>query len=119
VKQAIDLLEKAGYKRREIYIFMIYNHVLSYSEMKRKLEACRRWRVRVIDCRYRPLDSTEDNYRRGPKPQEHGEYYIHKGWTDAQVRRFRRNVRQQNIGVLLGLPDGRYIKGCESYKVSV
>ena len=119
VKQAIELLEEAGYDREDIYIFMIYNHVLSYAEMKQKLEACRRWRVRVIDCRYRPLDSTEDNYRPGPKPQEQGEYYIHEGWTDAQVRRFRRNVRQQNIAVLLDLPDGRYIKGCESYKVSV
>lgn len=119
VKQAIELLKKAGYKRKEIYIFMIYNHSLSYREMKQKLEACRRWRVRVIDCRYRPLDSTEDNYRPGQKPQENGEYYIHEGWTDVQIRRFRRNVRQQNIAILLGLPNGRYIKGCESHKVSV
>jgi len=119
VKQAIELLEKAGYERKHIYIFMIYNHALSYREMKQKLEACRRWGVRVIDCRYRPLDSTEDNYRPGPKPQEDGEYYVHKGWTDAQVRRFRRNVRRQNIAVLLELPNGRYIQGCESYKVPV
>jgi hypothetical protein len=119
VKKAIELLEKVGYKREEIYIFMIYNHILSYHEMKQKLEACRRWRVRVIDCRYRPLDSTEDNYKPGPKPQENGEYYIHEGWTDAQVRRFRRKVRQQNIAILLGLPNGRYIKGCETHKVSV
>jgi hypothetical protein len=119
VKQAIDILENAGYKRENIYIFMIYNHTLSYNEMYKKLEACRRWRVRVIDCRYRPLDSTEDNYKPGQKPQEKGEYYIHEGWTDTQVRRFRRKVRQQNIAVLLGLPNGRYIKGCESHKVSV
>ena len=119
VRKAIGMLERAGYKRKDMYIFMIYNYVLSYAEMKRKLEACRRWRVRVIDCRYRPLDYTEDNYVPGPKPQEAGEYYIHDAWTDAQVRGFRRAVRRQNIAILLGLPDGRYIRGCESRKVPV
>jgi len=119
VKRAIGLLEEAGYKRKEIYIFMIYNFDLSYKEMKRKLEACRRWGVRVIDCRYRPLNGTEDNYRAGPKPQGPGDYYIHEGWTDSQVRRFRRAVRRQNIAVLLDLPNGRYIRGCETRKVAV
>ena len=74
MKRAIDTLEEAGYKRKEIYVFMIYNFKLSYAEMKKKLEACRRWGVRVIDCRYRPLDSTEDNYRAGPKAQDKNEY---------------------------------------------
>jgi len=119
VKRAVEMLERAGYIRKHIYIFMIYNHVLSYQEMKKKLDACRRWRVRVIDCRYRPLDYTQDNYRPGPKPQEPGAYYIHEGWTDAQVRGFRRAVRRQNIAVLLRLPNGRYIPGCESRKVAV
>jgi len=119
VKKAVLALENAGYKREEIYVFMIYNYVLPYNEMKRKLEACRRWSVRVIDCRYRPLDYTEDNYKPGPKPQTHGEYYIHKDWTDAQVRSFRRAVRGQNIAILLGLPNGRYISGCESRKVEI
>jgi len=117
VKEAIGVLEEAGYKRKDIYIFMIYNFNLSYCEMKQKLDACRRWRVRVIDCRYRPLDYTEDGYRPGHKPQERGEYYIHDGWTDLQVRKFRRAVRRQNIAVLLDLPNGRYIQGCESRKV--
>ncbi len=117
VRKAINSLENAGYNRKDIYIFMIYNHNLTYYEMKKKLEACRRWRVRVIDCRYRPLDSTEDNYRPGHKPQKNGEYHIHNGWTDSQVRRFRRSVRRQNIAILLDLPNGRYIQGCESRKV--
>ena len=119
VKNAIGLLEKAGYKRKGTYIFMICNCVLPYAEMKKKLEACRRWQVRVIDCRYRPLDYTEDNYRPGIRAQGNGEYYIHDGWTDSQVRRFRRSVRRQNIAILLDLPNGRYIPGCESHKVVV
>lgn len=119
VRDGIEMLERAGYERKDIYIFMIYNFAPGYVEMKRKLEACRRWGVRVIDCRYRPLDYVEDNYRPGQKPQKTGEYYVHEGWTDAQVRRFRRSVRRQNIAVLLDLPNRRYIVGCELRKVAV
>ena len=119
VREAIKVLESAGYKLKDIYIFMIYNYVVPYAEMRKKLDACRRWGVRVIDCRYRPLESTEDNYKPGMKPQEFGEYHIHEIWTDLQVRRFRRAVRRQNIGILLDLPNGRYIPGCESRKVAV
>jgi hypothetical protein len=71
----------------------------------------------VIDCRYRPLDLTDDGYKPGPKAQIKGEYYLHDGWTDRQVRGFRRAVRRQNIAVLLGLTGGRYIEGCEDRKV--
>ncbi len=119
VKNAIEMLKKAGYKHEDIYIFMIYNFKLSYKEMKQKLDACRSWGVRVIDCRYRPLDYTEDNYNPRKKKQNKGEYYIHDGWSDWQVRRFRRSVRRQNIAILLGLPNGRYIEGCENHKVAV
>ena len=119
VTKAIKILETAGYNRKDIYIFMIYNFKLSYKEMRRKLDACRRWGVRVIDCRYRPLDYTEDNYNPRRKKQEKGEYYIHEGWSDLQVRKFRRAVRRQNIAILLDLPNGRYIEGCERHKVEV
>jgi hypothetical protein len=119
VRSAVRLLESVGYEKKQIYIFMIYNYVLPYGEMKQKLEACRRWGVRVIDCRYRPLDSTEDNYRPGAARQQKPDYYIHDGWTDSQVRGFRRAVRRQNIAVLLDLPKGRYIPGCELRKVVV
>ena len=118
VKAAVRMLKDVGYGRKDIYVFMIYNHSITYDEMRRKLDACRRWRVRLIDCRYRPLDCTEDNYRPGPKPQEPGSYYIHPGWTDRQIRTFRRAVRRQNIAVLLDLPDGRYLPGCEMRKVT-
>ena len=69
VKKAIGYLETAGYNHTDIFVFMIYNCTLSYEEMKKKLNACRRWKVRVIDCRYRPLNRTEDGYKPGRKPQ--------------------------------------------------
>jgi hypothetical protein len=118
VRKAVRMLKEVGYGRKDIFIFMIYNHRLSYIEMRKKLDACRRWRVRVIDCRYRPLDRTEDNYRPGPKAQPDGDFYIHDGWTDRRVRAFRRAVRHQNIALLLDLPGGRYVQGCEQGKVS-
>ena len=117
VREAVNQLKQVGYGRKAIFVFMVYNHSLSYSEMREKLDACRRWQVRVIDCRFRPLSATEDNYRPGPKPQEAGEYHIDPGWTDRQVRGFRRAVRHQNIAILLNLPNGRYVDGCEQRKV--
>ena len=92
---------------------MLFNHALSYEEMRAKLEACRRWCVRVIDCRFRPLHSISDNYNPRAKRQEENEYYIHKNWSDKQVRLFRRAVRRQNIALILDLPEGRYIEGVE------
>lgn len=118
VRRAIRMLKHVGYGRKDIFVFMLFNQTQSYGEMRRKLDACRRWRVRVIDCRYRPLDCTQDNYRPGPKEQDSGEYYIHPNWTDRQIRAFRRAVRHQNIGILLDLPQGRYIPGCEQRKVA-
>jgi len=93
--------------------------ILSYAEMRDKLDACRRWRVRVIDCRFRSLVSTSDNYRPNAKRQSENEYYIHRGWSDRQVRAFRRAVRRQNIALILELPNGRYIKGVERRYIPV
>jgi len=118
VRRAVRILKSVGYGRKDIHVFMLYNHALAYQEMLKKLDACRRWMVRVVDCRYRPLTATEDNYEPGPKSQPPGAYHIAPGWTDAQVRGFRRAVRHQNIAVLLGLPQGRYIPGCERRMVA-
>lgn len=117
VRGGVEVLDEAGYQRRDTYVFMLYNHEVAYAEMREKLEACRRWGVRVSDCRFRPLDATGDGYRPGPRPQEAGEYYVHPGWTDSQVRRFRRAVRHQNIAIMLRLPNNRYVPGCEQRMV--
>jgi hypothetical protein len=117
VRECVNALKEVGYGRKDIFVFMIYNHHLSYGEMKEKLDACCRWKVRVIDCRYRPLDQTFDNYVPGPKTQMNADYYIHPMWTDTQIRRFRQAVRHQNIAILLDLPNGRYVPGCEARRV--
>ena len=113
VKNSIDMLKSAGYRKTEIQVFMLYNYEVPYSEMRRKLEACRKWGVLVADCRYRPLDSTVDGYNPRKTRQDAGEYFINDVWTDRQVRAFRKAVRRQNIALFLKLPNGRYIEGCE------
>jgi len=113
IKDQIQILKDAGFPNMDIFVFMIFNHHLSCDEMRSKLDACRRWGVRVIDCRYRPLTSTYDGYNPRAKSQGEDEYYIHSGWSDKQVRAFRRAVRRQNIAIMLDLPNGRYIDGVE------
>lgn len=119
IKDQVQVLKDAGYRKNDIFIFMLFNHDLSYEEMRSKLDACRRWGVRVIDCRFRPLDSTFDGYNPHMKLQTEEDYYMHKGWTDRRVRGFRRAVRRQNIALLLNLPNGRYIEGVERGYVKI
>lgn len=96
IKRQIDTLVRAGYVPRAIYVFMIYNYEVSYSDMLRKLDRCKAWGVQVADCRYRPLDQTFDNYN--PRREQTGDdYYIHPNWSDSQTKSFRRKVREQNI----------------------
>lgn len=99
IKEQIDLLIDAGFTAKEISIFMIYNYEPDYEEMEKKRVKCAEWGVQITDCRYRPLDAEDDNYSSYKRSQTSKDYYIHEkcGWTDAKVRKFRRNIRRHNI----------------------
>ncbi len=99
IKKQIDLLIDAGFPPKEISIFMIYNYEIPYEEMEEKRQKCAKWKVQITDCRYRPLDAEDDNYSSYKREQGPEDYHIHKesGWTDAKVRKFRRNIRRHNI----------------------
>lgn len=102
IKKQIDTLVDAGYNPKDITVFMIYNFDIPYEEMIKKASFCKRWGVQISDCRYRPLDSTYDNYNPwSRKGQTSKDYYIHSkaGWTDEKIRAFRKRVREQNIGI--------------------
>lgn len=99
IKKQIDILVKAGYKSRDIFVFMLYNYEVSYEELEKKRVKCWEWRVQIADCRYRPLDQLYDHYSSYKRSQDSTAYYIHPSWTDGLVRQFRRNVRRQNICV--------------------
>ena len=120
VKRQIDLLLKAGYHRKQIFVFMIYNWYIGFAEMEKKRIKCFRWCVQIADCRNRPLDRTDDNYnpRAYKKGQTEEDYHIHKetGWTDSLVRQFRKNIRRQNICVRHGF--SFYSKDLERMTIS-
>lgn len=107
VKSQISMLVEAGYYYKDIYVFMLYNHELGYDELDRKRQKCLEWGVQIADCRYRPLNQTFDNYN--PQAWRNGQtnqdYYIHQNWTDAQLREFRKQVREQNIMIRHGFDE--------------
>lgn len=103
IKKQIDILIEAGFKAREISVFMIYNYDLDYNEMEDKRVKCFEWGVQINDCRYRPLDSTFDNYNPAKRKQTKRDYWINDNWTDSQVRLFRRNVRRHNICIRMNV----------------
>ena len=101
VEKQIDMLIGAGYRSSDIFVFMVYNWEIDFDEMEKKRKKCRQWNVQIADCRYRPTDQAYDNYNPFKK-QTNGDYFIHPKWTDGLVKRFRRNVRRQNICVRMG-----------------
>ncbi len=105
VYKVINMFLKAGYKEKDIMVFMIYNHDQSFTDMEYKRKKCREWGVQISDCRYVPFDLFEDRYRPNGK---NADYYIHDNWTNEQVRQFRRNVRGQNM-ILRHVGNGKII----------
>jgi hypothetical protein len=114
IKNEIKYLLDVGYSNKDIFVFMIYNFDIPFEKMLKKLNYARKLGVQTIDCRFRPLDSTYDNYNPHLKEQTSEDYYIHTeaGWTDSLIRKFRRKVREQNIGLRYG-KNGVYVRDIE------
>ena len=113
IREQIELLVQAGYRAKEIYVFMLYNYEVPFVEMERKRSKCKEWGVQIADCRYRPLDQTFDYYDPRAIGQTSEDYYIHPNWQDKEVKLFRKNVREQNICVRHGF--ARYDKTLERW----
>jgi hypothetical protein len=108
VEKWIKLLEEAGYHRKELFVFMIYNWDYLFEELENKRKKCYEWGVQISDCRFRPLNQTFDKYNPRIKEQTSDDYYISPFWTDKTIRTFRRNVRKQNICIRYNIPMERY-----------
>jgi hypothetical protein len=87
IKAAISLLEKVGYKRKQIMLFMIVNWKISYSECLRKLDLMKVWNVKVCDCCY------DGGYKHATPLY----------WTKEQLIKFRRIARKHNQLVIFGI----------------
>ena len=100
IKKQIEILVDGGFNSKDISVFMLYNHELPYEEREKKRVKCFEWGVQITDCRFRPLDEIKDDYSpHKTNGQTSEDYFIHEKWTDAGVRKFRRNVRRNNICV--------------------
>lgn len=118
IEKQINILVKAGYKKKDLTIFMIYNYEISFNEMVNKLKACKKWGVQISDCRYRPLFIRYDHYKPFKKGQTNKDYYIHieSGWSDELVKQFRKEVREHNIWIRYAKDKGQaYSKDYEKW----
>ena len=112
----LELLHAAGFAPRDVQVFMLYNHEQPPETLYAKVEECFQRGVQVADCRYRPLDLFQDGYRPYKAAQAAGEYYIHRGWRDEDVRGLRSVVRANNICLRYRIPRGRYEKSLERFR---
>ena len=87
IKDAVDRLVKAGYKRNELMAFMIVNWKIPFDECLRKLDLLKVWNVKVCDCCY------DGGYK----------VAVPEHWTIEEIKAIRRICRKHNQLVLQGI----------------
>lgn len=88
IKDAIELLKNAGYANKALMVFMICNWQISFEQCFKKLYLCAVWNVKVSDCYFD--GQTSPNI----EPI---------GWTDYEIKTFRKQVRKHNQLVIFGI----------------
>ena len=81
IKKKTQFLLNAGYKPRDIMIFVICNWKTTYEENLKKMELCKVWNFQIADCYF-------DN-QLSPNIEP-----IH--WIEREIKEFRRKVRKHN-----------------------
>lgn len=81
IKDGINHLFKAGYKPRDVMVYMICNWNIPYTENCRKLDLLKVWGVQACDCYY-------DN-QTAPNIEP-------ICWKESEINDFRRKVRKHN-----------------------
>lgn len=87
IKDCIDKLMKAGYKRKEIMCFMIVNWNITKRVCDRKLDLLKIWNVKVCDCCF------DGGYKHAAP----------KRWTFDELKEFRAKCRKHNQIVNFGI----------------
>jgi hypothetical protein len=89
IVKAINKLIKAGFKRKEIMLFMQANHKrATFQECCLKLDLCKVWGVQVCDCYF---------------DGQIGERIIPVFWSGQEIKIFRKKVRKHNQLVNFGI----------------
>ena len=78
------MLKKAGYRSKDLSVFVLVNWKIPYSDCVKKLDLLKVWNVKVNDCCF------DGGYKRA-KP---------KYWDIQDIKRFRRMCRKHNQMVL-------------------
>ncbi len=99
LRKAYKQLLKAGYRPRDLTIFMICNWKISYEECLKKLYLCAIWSVKVADCYF------DGQLSPNIEPI---------GWTADQIKDFRKRVRKHNQLINFGIdPELREEYNCQ------
>lgn len=102
IRKALKSLMVAGYRPRDITVFMICNWRISYEECLKKLYLCAIWSVKVADCYF------DGQVSPNIEPI---------GWSADQIQDFRRRVRKHNQLVNFGIDPELRRKSNEKSKV--
>ena len=86
-KKVLEMFVNAGYKPKELSVFMILNWKIPFVECCQKLDLLKVWNVKVNDCCW------PGGYKQA-KP-------VH--WTPEQIKKFRHMCRKHNQMVLFGI----------------
>jgi hypothetical protein len=96
IKDALKMFLKAGYKPKEIMVFMIVNWKIPKQECERKLDIMKVWNVQVCDCCY------DGGYK----------YATPTFWDAKELKEFRAKCRKHNHLVNFGIdPEVKEVKG--------
>jgi hypothetical protein len=119
ISDQIQYLINAGYDRKELSVFMLYNWDLCFDVMINKVKCCIDWKVQIADCRLRPINlDKQDGYNpRKIHGQNKDDYYIHDNWKDWQVRLFRKIVRKANIMTRMNWNNMQYSQWMRHQKI--
>lgn len=88
IKDAVEILNHAGYKPKTIMIFIICNWQITYEQCFRKLYLCAVWNVKVSDCYFDGQTSPN---------------IVPIGWSEYEIKTFRKQVRKHNQMVTFGI----------------
>ena len=102
VKKAVELFVQAGYSRRNISVFLLYNYNIDFDESEKKRIFLFKLGVRPFSTRFRPSSQHHDNFNPNIN-QTNQDYYISPLWTDELVKQFRRNCKNHIFCILHGL----------------
>lgn len=88
IKDALRKLERAGYEKKDLMVFMICNWRITFDENMRKLDLCKYWGVKVCDCYFDGQVSP---------------HVVPIFWKGEEIKAFRRAVRKHNQIINFGI----------------